>query len=338
MKPLVGVLAVVPTILVGALLALVVLVAPIPAAVGDCATADGVAARAPGPGTAPVAGYAGEQLANAAAIVDAGYALGVPRHGQTVAVMTAMGESGLRVLDHGDAAGPDSRGLFQQRANGAWGSYADRMDPATSATNFYRALLAVPGWQALPPTLAAHEVQRNADPYHYERWWGSAVAVVDSLVAGAPACRSPAVADVAAAGWTRPSSGPVTSGFGYRTHPVTGERRLHRGIDFGAPCGDPVRAAAAGVVVRAGPAAGYGYVVLVDHGRDESGRTVVTAYAHMFADGILVRTGDRVAAGRQIAEVGTSGTSTGCHLHLEVRLAGSPVDPAPYLAARGVVV
>ncbi len=99
--------------------------------------------------------------------------------------MTAMGESSLRVLDRGDAAGPDSRGLFQQRDNGAWGTYADRMDPATSATNFFRALQEVPDWRSLPPTIAAHRTQRNADPDHYARWWDDAVAVVGAL-AGRP--------------------------------------------------------------------------------------------------------------------------------------------------------
>ncbi|MGY1695205.1 MULTISPECIES: hypothetical protein [unclassified Geodermatophilus] len=133
----------------------------------------------------PVAGYAGEQLANAAAIVNAAADLGLDTCAQVVGVMTAMGESSLRVLDHGDAAGPDSRGLFQQRDNGAWGSYADRMDPTTSATNFFRALQEVPDWHALPPTIAAHRTQRNADPYHYQRWWDDAVAVVGAL-AGRP--------------------------------------------------------------------------------------------------------------------------------------------------------
>ncbi len=133
----------------------------------------------------PVAGYTGEQLANAAAIVNAAADLGLDTCAQVVGVMTAMGESSLRVLDHGDAAGPDSRGLFQQRDNGAWGSYADRMDPATSAANFFLALQEVPGWRALPPTIAAHRTQRNADPYHYQRWWDDAVEVVGAL-AGRP--------------------------------------------------------------------------------------------------------------------------------------------------------
>jgi hypothetical protein len=133
----------------------------------------------------PVAGYGREQLANAAAIVNAAAELGLDTCAQVVGVMTAMGESSLRVLDRGDAVGPDSRGLFQQRANGAWGSYADRMDPTTSATNFFRALQEVPGWQSLEPTIAAHRTQRNADPYHYERYWDAAVEVVGAL-AGRP--------------------------------------------------------------------------------------------------------------------------------------------------------
>jgi hypothetical protein len=128
-----------------------------------------------------VAGYGGEQLANARAIVDAGVAMGAPLEAQQIAVMTAMGESGLRVLDHGDAVGPDSRGLFQQRDNGSWGSYEDRMDPMISATSFYRVLLALPGWQSMEPTIAAHEVQRNADERHYERFHPAAVEVVAAV-------------------------------------------------------------------------------------------------------------------------------------------------------------
>lgn len=130
---------------------------------------------------ASVAGYSGKQLDNAAAIMAAGKTLGLSRKAQTIGVMTAMGESGLRVLDRGDAVGPDSRGLFQQRANGAWGSYADRMDPATSATNFFKALGQVEGWKDLSPTEAAHRTQRNADPYHYQQYWPAAVKATNAL-------------------------------------------------------------------------------------------------------------------------------------------------------------
>lgn len=130
-----------------------------------------------------------EQAKNAAAIIQAGQALGVPARGQQIAVMTAIGESTLRVLDRGDAVGPDSRGLFQQRDNGAWGSYEDRMNPARSATSFYKALLKVSGWESMEPSLAAHAVQRNADPYHYERFWSQAKDLTAKLTGagGTPA-------------------------------------------------------------------------------------------------------------------------------------------------------
>ena len=128
-----------------------------------------------------VAGYEGEQLKNAALIINAGKALGLSGRGQTIGVMTAMGESGLRVLDYGDGPGPDSRGLFQQRDNGAWGTYLDRMNPTTSATNFFTALQKVSGWEQLEPTTAAHRVQRNADPFHYQSYWAAAVEVVAAL-------------------------------------------------------------------------------------------------------------------------------------------------------------
>jgi hypothetical protein len=128
-----------------------------------------------------VAGYEGEQLTNAALIINAGKALGLSARGQTIGVMTAMGESGLRVLDHGDGPGPDSRGLFQQRDNGAWGTHQDRMNPTASASNFFKALRKINGWEQLEPTTAAHRVQRNADPFHYQSYWAAAVEVVAAL-------------------------------------------------------------------------------------------------------------------------------------------------------------
>lgn len=124
-----------------------------------------------------------DQVRNAAAIINAGAKLGVPARGQQIAVMTAIGESTLVVVDHGDDAGPDSRGLFQQRARG-WGSYSDRMNPTISATNFYKALLKVSGWESMEPTIAAHKTQHNADAYHYAKFWRPAVDLVNALVSG----------------------------------------------------------------------------------------------------------------------------------------------------------
>lgn len=137
------------------------------------------AAAAP---TGTVAGYSGEQLTNAAEIVRAGGALSLDTWTITVGVMTAMGESSLRNITYGDAAGPDSRGLFQQRANGAWGTLEDRMNPYTAATNFFTALVKVPGYHSLEPTIAAHKTQINADPYHYEKYWDPATTVVASIL------------------------------------------------------------------------------------------------------------------------------------------------------------
>jgi hypothetical protein len=129
----------------------------------------------------PIAGYCQDHLINAAQIINAARALGIGQHTQAIGVMTAMGESGLANLAHGDAAGADSRGLFQQRANGAWGSLKDRMTPYTAAYNFFAALVAIPAWKTLTPTQAAHDVQVNADPGYYTRYWRKALTIVTAL-------------------------------------------------------------------------------------------------------------------------------------------------------------
>jgi hypothetical protein len=133
-----------------------------------------------------VDGYSGDQLVNAAAIMNAGAALGVDVKGQTIAVMTAMGESTLTNIEYGDKAGPDSRGLFQQRDT--WGTLAERMNPAQAATFFYQRLLKVPNWQTMTPSAAAHAVQINADPNHYTKYFDAAQAVVTALAGGSAAC------------------------------------------------------------------------------------------------------------------------------------------------------
>src|SRR5664280_329970 len=124
-----------------------------------------------------VAGLSADQLHNAGTVIAVGQAMGFDVRGQTIGVMVALGESGLVNIDVGDAAGPDSRGLFQQRAEG-WGSYQDRMDPATASRSFYAALQRVDGWEAMSPTGAAHTVQRNADPNYYARYFDEAGQIV----------------------------------------------------------------------------------------------------------------------------------------------------------------
>ena len=177
-----GVVAVIaiPGLFFGLIFTMLLLLAPAKSAVATCGPTVAVAID----GDTKVEGYTEEQLKNAAAIMSAGNALNLSVKGQMISVMVSLGESGLRVLDYGDGPGPDSRGLFQQRDNGAWGSYADRMDPTTSATNFIKALQKVEGWELLEPTLAGNKVQRNADPYHYQKYWPEAVKLVQALSDG----------------------------------------------------------------------------------------------------------------------------------------------------------
>src|SRR5690606_37102241 len=123
-----------------------------------------------------------------------------------------------------------------------------------------------------------------------------------------------------------------TSPFGYRTHPITGERKLHTGTDFAAPDGTPILAAADGTVTVAEYSGGYAGLVVIEHSLD--GARIATAYAHSWENGIHVAVGDRVRAGQHIADVGSSGMSTGPHLHFEVRVGGTNgdyTDPATWL-------
>lgn len=116
----------------------------------------------------------------------------------------------------------------------------------------------------------------------------------------------------------------VTSEFGHRTNPFGKNRLFHRGIDLAAPTGTPVFAVAAGTVVRATSDRTYGNVVVIDHHNGYK-----TLYAHNAR--LLVKVGERVKVGQQIAKVGSTGRSTGPHLHFEIHRSGQRVDPAPYL-------
>lgn len=118
-----------------------------------------------------------------------------------------------------------------------------------------------------------------------------------------------------------PVSARISSGFGWRRHPILGFRRLHKGMDFAAPYGSPIRAATDGVVAMAGRAGGYGNFVKLKHGGG-----LATGYGHMSR--IAVRSGERVSKGEVIGYVGSSGLSTGPHLHYELWRNGTPINPA----------
>lgn len=139
---------------------------------------------------------------------------------------------------------------------------------------------------------------------------------------------------VNAKGWANPIKGaPWVSNFGPRARPAGVGSAYHRGLDFGAPCGTPIFAAHDGMIakVRHGDPGG-GSIVTLDHGDGHTRSEVM----HMSRSGVLVKQGDKVKAGQQIAKVGNEGKSTGCHLHFQTLLDGKLVDPKPILDKAGV--
>jgi murein DD-endopeptidase MepM/ murein hydrolase activator NlpD len=156
------------------------------------------------------------------------------------------------------------------------------------------------------------------------------------LIARAKAAAEAARRRHASTGWNPPASsgflsypapGNITSGFGMRYHPILHIYRMHTGVDWGVPCGTPVHAAADGDIVSAGRAGGYGNRVVIDHG-EVGGGDLATTYNHLSS--IVVWSGS-VSRGQVIAYSGTTGLSTGCHLHFETLLDGRYVNPMGYL-------
>jgi cell wall-associated NlpC family hydrolase len=164
-------------------------------------------------GQASLAPLDADQSANAAVIVDVGERLQVPGFGQVIAMATALQESGPHNLTGGDQ---DSVGLFQQRPSQGWGSPTQILDPSYAATTFYNHLLAVPGWMAMPLTVAAQTVQRRAFPDAYAKWQTEATTIVTQLSAGTmaiPGSQQLGVATPPPAGSSPPpgTSSPATA-------------------------------------------------------------------------------------------------------------------------------
>jgi murein DD-endopeptidase MepM/ murein hydrolase activator NlpD len=304
-----------------------------------------IACATPASGGA-VGSWDADQSANAVTIVRVGAQLEVPRRGWVIAVATAIQESGLRNLGNlGDRNDHDSLGLFQQRPSQGWGSPAQLTDPVYAATAFYRALLRVPNWATLPLTVAAQAVQRSAYPDAYAKHESAATVLVDRAAAqlGLPGC--------ATTGWVLPlptGSYQMSSGYGPRGG------TFHYGTDFAAPTGTPIYAAAAGTVVTAACTSpfcdrpgilgadgtpltpGCGFEVQIQHPD-----AIATTYCH--AQTLTVHTGQTVSAGQVIGTVGSTGNSTGAHLHFQVHRNAPPisnattVDPLAFLRTSGLI-
>ena len=130
-----------------------------------------------------------------------------------------------------------------------------------------------------------------------------------------------------AEGYTWPTAGGIGSYFGYRTHPILGYSRLHGGLDIGGRMGQPIWAAKEGVVIMARVNGGYGNTIIIDHGNGYA-----TLYGHQSS--FMVSEGDYVETGQHIGNVGSTGLSTGPHLHFEIRVDGTVTDPLPFLPPR----
>jgi murein DD-endopeptidase MepM/ murein hydrolase activator NlpD len=254
-----------------------------------------------------------DQIANASKIIGVGKSMGASNRDLIISIMTAMQESGLRNLDHGDR---DSIGLFQQRPSQGWGSVEEIMDPAYSARKFFDHLLALKGRNKLSMASAAQAVQRSAYPDAYKKWQSMATQVVDGMVF------TPTMFN--GTGIQRPvGSGAVTRT--WSQHPVP------KGTDIGVPVGTAVRAASAGQVVTSADLKGnqnggyrsYGRYVVINHG---NGRK--TLYAHMSKRGVSA--GQLVKAGQNIGYSGNTGNSTGPHLHFETWMNGADVKPSTF--------
>jgi murein DD-endopeptidase MepM/ murein hydrolase activator NlpD len=309
------------------------------------------------------------QVANAAAIVEAGVAKKVPPYGWTVAVATAMQESSLLNHANDNRAYPkvvrismalphqavghdhDSVGLFQQRPDEgeaaqrgakAWGPVKDLMTPTVSAGKFYDKLMKAKGWQSMALTDAAQAVQISGKPNAYAKWQADAQRLVDLIQKRiGVSCTAGGAGGTGA--WRRPlpdGKYDVGSPFGPRGG------KMHRGVDLMAAYGTPIFAVAAGTITYAGcnspycdrpgspQTPGCGYMIEIQHAGN-----VGSTYCH--ASVLRVHTGQVVKAGDRIGDVGSTGHSSGNHLHFQVHQPAPPItnstaiDPIPFMNGVG---
>ncbi|MHC5797813.1 peptidoglycan DD-metalloendopeptidase family protein [Lacisediminihabitans sp. FW035] len=189
----------------------------------------------------------------------------------------------------------------------------------------------------------AHQIELNAqlailvsNTNQTEADYATGVEVARQAAAAALAAQlaaAPRAGQISSAGWARPAGGHISSPYGYRIDPYNGKYALHEGTDLAAGCGSPIYAAHSGTVVLAGPYGGYGNYIRI---RNDGDSSYETAYGHIVNGGILVHIGQSVQVGQNIARVGSTGMSTGCHLHFEIHHNGGTQDPVPFMRSMGV--
>ena len=326
-----------------------------PAQAGTCQAGVAVAEHLADNGSAQASGQFDQaQVANVVAVIATGQAMQVPEQGIAVALAVAMQESRFRNYANdglGDDLAPEQRGIaaslqlpheavgsdhgslgvFQQQWPW-WGEMQQLMTPAVAAQKFYEALLEVPGWTMLPLTRAAQAVQSSAFPNAYAQWeglawqllgqYGDASLVIDPCLGGA----------LTFGEWGPPLAPPLDPGSPYGV--VRSDGKVHSGQDYRAASGTTIHSSTGGQVVTNRFAPGsYGWHVVVRTPTPDGVYEVF--YAHMVEQS-PVAVGSQVDAGQAIGRVGSTGNSTGPHLHFEVRRDGRHVDPRPLLASGGI--
>lgn len=306
------------------------------------------------------------QLTHAATIITVGAEIpGVGQEGVRIALMAGLTESRLRMLantsaypesgsypNDGDGSDHDSLGIFQMRVASGWGNVAELMDPNYQARAFFggpngpnfpspAGLLDIPGWQQMDPGSAAQAVEVSAFPDRYRNWRPAADTILRALTRNTGTGEPPGssgIPETSTIVFPLPSgSYTSTDSFGWRNDPFTGARVFHSGSDLAAASGTPIFAVADGRVVVAEFSGNWGGLIVLEH--TVAGARVASYYAHMWQDGIHVTAGETVAAGQHIGDVGSSGYSTGPHLHLEIRPGGRgepPVNAVDWLTEHGV--
>ncbi|MGH8879869.1 MAG: M23 family metallopeptidase [Stackebrandtia sp.] len=282
------------------------------------------------------------QLKHAATIHKVAAAKGMSKRASVIGIATALQESRLHNYGHRGARNDhDSLGLFQQRPSKGWGTPEQVTDPAHAAGKFFDRLKTVSGWNSLPLTVAAQRVQRSAFPDAYAKHEKLAKRIATTLSSDGT-CRT----TTGKKGWRQPVRAKIVSG--YRTP----DRRDHYGVDFGAPRGTIIRAAATGTVTQAecqawrggswygcdtdgSPAvSGCGNHVTIAHANN-----ILTVYCHMNTTP-SVQLGQKVEVGHAIGIVGSTGNSSGPHLHYEVHQPtswdpASAINPVSFMDRKG---
>ena len=160
-----------------------------------------------------------------------------------------------------------------------------------------------------------------------------AAAAAAAAAARATASSAAPVGQISGSGWVRPASGFISSPYGNRVNPYTKVFSFHAGADIASGCGNAIYAAHSGTVIYSGWNGGYGNFVQIS-----GAGGISTAYGHILNGGLLVSRGQSVSAGTIIARVGSTGNSTGCHLHYEVRNGGTTIDPVSFMRSQGAAI